>query len=109
MFSWIMQIVVSLIEGILQKLNPQIAAYIEEAASVVIPLVQAAEESGAAGPEKKLAATTALIAEMHKRGFDPPGDIEDRVAGQIVEGAVTVLKKYGGDFFAGAKKSLTGK
>lgn len=105
--SFLIPLVAPIVRAAVEKLVPQAAAYIKEGSEVVIPIVQAAEATGAPGAEKKAQAVTELVDAMHKLGFDPPGTIEDHLADALVEGAVLILKEKGGDFFGGLVKALT--
>ena len=97
----IIQIVKGLILNWLAGMNPKVAEYVKLAYVLAVDIVQAAEDSGASGPEKKAKAVADLKAAMVSHGLHLPGDLEEHVAGAVVEGAVLALKEHGGSFFAG--------
>lgn len=96
-------------------INPTIGAYLKEAVTIAIPIVQDVEEQvgGGNGEKKKQQAVDAILAAManHNIGdgkkFDLPGHLEADLAGIAVESAVKLMKERGGNFFAGAAKFLT--
>lgn len=90
----------------LAGVNPKVAQYVKEACLLAVDIVQAAEDSGAAGPAKKAKAVADLKQAMLAHGLDLPGDLEEHVAGAVVEGAVLALKEHGGSFFAGLSPLL---
>lgn len=103
MFDKLLVMFVKLVELAL----PRQISVIEYAVQVVIPIVEAVERPGD-GPAKKAEALAALKSEILAKFPEAPPFLIDYLGALVIEGAVQVMAKFGGSFFATLTAKLEG-